>query len=605
VGLITEASKDYVVSFQQSTPGYRLIPGGNLFINEYRPSSSIWDQLGALLSHIGNALTTLGSQALQLLGRVGRIAVTALLRAFNFSPEEIDDFFNKVTAFVANVADNAVRIARKVLTNAGQLFQTLFDGVGQGFGRFFSNFAKHLQSAAFGWAFGQLDITLPTELTPSSIAYFLLRAVGATWEQIMERVSAKLGGISEEALQRALSSVDWLADLLADNNPQDRLFGLLEHAFEQLGDLALNIRNNFGELVGRVVSALARELTPRIIAGLATLVVPAAGIVKKLYNLVVWIVNNASALGQIIAKIVQAIGALLDGDAGQVAVKVEEALAGALTTVLSLVAGLVGGSVATLAQQAITTVTTWVGSKIDAIATWLAGLLPVALLGGGAPRGFIQAAGPRNVVRVRLAQMPAGMPARRVLLVQVGQGQWRAWAAFAAGRNPPIPANIQRQANGLINLAAGVVAGGALGDFAAALENVGLAECPPVGDMAAKRRIARRIDRMKARMTPEELGRTTYAAAEVCLPGGVIQTWVAAAGFRTGYVPPRLRGRAIVKAPESADVPEGQQHAEIKILRSLPTGGAILAIRATRRICEDYCQPALRDAGFGAAMIID
>jgi hypothetical protein len=59
---------------------------------------------------------------------------------------------------------------------------------------------------------------------------------------------------------------------------------------------------------------------------------------------------------------------------------------------------------------------------------------------------------------------------------------------------------------------------------------------------------------------------------------------------------------AIVKKPDSENVEDGQQHAEMKILRSLPKGAKIIAIGATRPVCKTYCQKGLSDARYSKAI---
>ncbi len=112
---------------------------------------------------------------------------------------------------------------------------------------------------------------------------------------------------------------------------------------------------------------------------------------------------------------------------------------------------------------------------------------------------------------------------------------------------------------------------------------------------AAANTVATKVAEMQAGMTEGELGRTTYAAAQVTTAEGSAETWVAAAG-KSGYVRPAVRGDALnMRAPASADL-TGLEHindAEMHLYRSAEQQGATInAIGATRPVCP-WCQARL------------
>jgi hypothetical protein len=109
---------------------------------------------------------------------------------------------------------------------------------------------------------------------------------------------------------------------------------------------------------------------------------------------------------------------------------------------------------------------------------------------------------------------------------------------------------------------------------------------------------------MKANMKPGERSRTTFSPAEVKLPDGSRETWVAAAG-KKGYVPPRIRKDAkVIKHPGRAQ-DQGLPHindAERALLREARKRGATIeAIDATRPMCE-HCIAAFKKAGQAEAL---
>jgi hypothetical protein len=133
-------------------------------------------------------------------------------------------------------------------------------------------------------------------------------------------------------------------------------------------------------------------------------------------------------------------------------------------------------------------------------------------------------------------------------------------------------------------------------------EGASATQARPASQAAGKtaaERIAERVEAMKAAMTPGEMGRTTYSAAEVTTPSGETQTWVSAAG-KKGYVPPRIRGGATVVVRPGRPQDQGLPHindAERALLREARRQGATVdAIGATRRMC-DHCTVALKKAG--------
>jgi len=118
--------------------------------------------------------------------------------------------------------------------------------------------------------------------------------------------------------------------------------------------------------------------------------------------------------------------------------------------------------------------------------------------------------------------------------------------------------------------------------------------CRVVRSNAADR-VRAKVDEMRANMTPDEIGRTTYAAAEVTSADGVTEIWVAGAG-RTGYVPPRIRGNARnVKSPAKPqhqklpNINDAERHIQRTVRRENAT---IEAIGATRDVCR-HCQKVL------------
>ena len=145
-----------------------------------------------------------------------------------------------------------------------------------------------------------------------------------------------------------------------------------------------------------------------------------------------------------------------------------------------------------------------------------------------------------------------------------------------------------------------VVAGGSQGADAALAEVASAS-----AQTTAAERIAARVEAMKANMTPAERARTTFSPAEVTLPDGTVETWVAAAG-KKGYVPPRIRGDATPVVRPGRVQDQALPHindAERAVLREARRRGArIDAIGATRPMCHN-CVEALKKAGQGGGVV--
>ena len=120
----------------------------------------------------------------------------------------------------------------------------------------------------------------------------------------------------------------------------------------------------------------------------------------------------------------------------------------------------------------------------------------------------------------------------------------------------------------------------------------------------SKKRIRENVEEIKKVMDTFQLGKTTYAIAEVsvcCSPlDGHIETWVSNAG-QGHNIEQEILDAAGINAEEVAypdDFGDGMgNHAEMGLLRKAQMDQVtIISIWATREICED-CENNLREAG--------
>ncbi len=93
-------------------------------------------------------------------------------------------------------------------------------------------------------------------------------------------------------------------------------------------------------------------------------------------------------------------------------------------------------------------------------------------------------------------------------------------------------------------------------------------DCPAIGNRESLDRVRQQVDNVFALMRAREQLITTYAVAEVCLPDGTIETWIAPAGRLTNSVPRILVPQgAVVIGPDCSNLTREECHAERKILR--------------------------------------
>jgi hypothetical protein len=119
--------------------------------------------------------------------------------------------------------------------------------------------------------------------------------------------------------------------------------------------------------------------------------------------------------------------------------------------------------------------------------------------------------------------------------------------------------------------------------------------CEPENGGSAAEAVRAKVADMKAAMTDDELGRTTYAAAHVTTWLGMEEMWVAGAGD-TGYARPAIRGDAFnMKSPapsylsDLVHINDGEMH----LYRAAYAQGATInALGATRPVCPS-CQERL------------
>jgi len=255
---------------------------------------------------------------------------------------------------LARVADVVAVIIADPIAFLGNLVK----GVGQGFESFADNIEKHLIGGLVTWltgALGPMGIQIPEEVfSLKGIFSLVMQILGLTWDYIRAKAVKLLGEPVVKALEKGFE----LFEILQTKGAM----GLWGYIKEELGDLK-------DLVLGQIQEIIASEVVKAGIKWILGLLNPASAFVKAamaIYDIVMFFVNKAGQIADLISAIVDAVAAIAGGAVGGAAKLVENALARAVPVVIGLLASLLGiGDLAKKVQAVVEKVRKKVDGLID------------------------------------------------------------------------------------------------------------------------------------------------------------------------------------------------------------------------------------------------
>ena len=250
--------------------------------------------------------------------------VWAFDKALNFlggGKKQIVSFLNQAGSAITNIIFHPVRFAG-----------TLMKAVLGGFKGFFVNIRKYLLGGLMAFLFGALrkgGVEPPADLSLKSILKLVLQMIGLSPDQLRKDLAKRLDPNGEAKITRVEKVFDFVSKLLGGG-----ISGLTTSLAASMGNLK--------QMLVTAVLGWVTQLGVRLLAKLASWLVPGLGWVKAIFEVVQFLVQKASKIATMLSAVVGSIVPLSEGKPEAAAKKIEEALGATVPVAIGLMAGLLG-----------------------------------------------------------------------------------------------------------------------------------------------------------------------------------------------------------------------------------------------------------------------
>jgi len=237
---------------------------------------------------------------------------------------------NMLLSVLAGAADAVGNIIKNPIGFLGNLIS----GVKQGFQQFVNNIGTHLKKGLMTWLFGEVakaGIELPKSFDLKGILTLVMQLLGLTWANIRAQAVKLLG-------EGVVSKLEGAFDIFMKIKDEG-IGALWEFIQEKVGDLKEMVLGGIKEMVTTQVIQAGIQWLMGILGGPAGAFIKAA---KAIYDIVMWFVNNAARLKDLVGAIIGSVSAIARGALGQAAQFIEQSLAKAIPVVIGFLANLLG-----------------------------------------------------------------------------------------------------------------------------------------------------------------------------------------------------------------------------------------------------------------------
>jgi hypothetical protein len=295
------------------------------------------------------------SGALSKLGKLLLLAAkkffTWALQKFGYSLADIEGIINKGAA-----------VLKAIFTQPLKFVKNLMKAAITGFENFGKNFLKHLQDALFEWLTGSLQgLVLPTTWDFPGIIGVALQMIGISYQNIRGHMVT----VMTEPVVAGLEKTFTLVKTLVTKGPMA--------AWDQLKEMAGEMKDAF---IDAVKDFIKQKIIEQAIQWVVSLFIPGAGIVKAvigIYDTVVFFIQKAKQIAQMISNFLGSIGEIAAGNIGAAADAMEKGLARGLSLVINFLAQLLHLSgITSKIQAAIQKIKGKVDAVLLKVAKWIA-----------------------------------------------------------------------------------------------------------------------------------------------------------------------------------------------------------------------------------------
>lgn len=231
-----------------------------------------------------------------------------------------------------SVLRKAANAIEAIITDPIGFIGNLISAIKLGFNNFSARALEHLKVGFLEWLMGNLppSIKFPAKWDLKGIFEFVMSVLGLTWENIKARAVKIYGATVVAALETGFE-----------------IFMIIRN--EGIGGLWRFIMDKVGNLQTLVLDAIQNMLIEKVInAGISWIVGlfnPAGAFIKAckmIYDVVVWFINNAKRLLELVNSIVDSVALIVAGNISQAATFVENSLKRAIPIVIGFLASLLG-----------------------------------------------------------------------------------------------------------------------------------------------------------------------------------------------------------------------------------------------------------------------
>ncbi len=299
-----------------------------------------------------------------------------LLDAFIGKIKEIIEILRNFKNRIMSLMNQGGDAARKIVKDPGKFLDNLGAALKKGFNQFSGNFFKHLKAAFINWLFGTMSktgIEIPSEFSFKGVFGIMLQVMGITKDWIRSRVVKHIGAKNVERIEKAWSVVSTLIS--------GGVGGLWEKAKEFLSDLK-------DKLFDTIQNWLITQIVKQAILWVLSLLNPVSAllkIIKMIYDVIMFFVENIDRILQLVKAVIQSIGQIVAGNIKGAANWIENAMARILPIIISFLARLLGiGGIANKIKSFIMKVQKKVRGVIDKILKKIVGGIKKIIVKGKA-----------------------------------------------------------------------------------------------------------------------------------------------------------------------------------------------------------------------------
>ena len=239
----------------------------------------------------------------------------------------------KLVNMLLGVLARAAGVIGDIIKDPIGFLGNLIAGVKGGLDKFVGNIAGHLEQGLMGWLFGALGkagLEMPKALDLPGIIDLVTQVLGLTYDNVRLRLAKIVG---EPLVAKMEQTVDVIKTFATKG-----VAGAWEYLKDSVGDLKEMV-------VGEIKEFVTERVIKAGITWIAALLTPAGAFIKAckaIFDIVMFIVERGAEIMAFVNSVLDSISAVVKGNIGEMAGKIEDALAQALPLAISFLASLLG-----------------------------------------------------------------------------------------------------------------------------------------------------------------------------------------------------------------------------------------------------------------------